>query len=128
MFFFFFLCYVVFYMLFFFFFQAEDGIRDIGVTGVQTYALPISPDLWAKILHPEDRERVLAEDRHTNETGEPFAMEYRQFARDGSVVWLRDEATLVRDENGKPLYWLGVQVDITERRRAEEAHREAEER
>jgi len=87
-----------------------------------------APDLWAKILHPEDRERVLAEDRRTNETGEPFAMEYRQFARDGSVVWLRDEATLVRDENGKPLYWLGVQVDITERRRAEEAHREAEER
>jgi PAS domain S-box-containing protein len=87
-----------------------------------------APDLWAKILHPEDRERVLAEDRRTNETGEPFAMEYRQFARDGSVVWLRDEAALIRDENGKPLYWLGVQVDITKRRRAEEAHREAEER
>src|SRR5215203_6631222 len=32
----------VFYWLFFFFFQAEDGIRDIGVTGVQTCALPIS--------------------------------------------------------------------------------------
>ena len=30
-------------LLFFFFFQAEDGIRDIGVTGVQTCALPISP-------------------------------------------------------------------------------------
>src|SRR3712207_7477195 len=29
-------------MMFFFFFQAEDGIRDIGVTGVQTCALPIS--------------------------------------------------------------------------------------
>src|SRR3712207_8225362 len=29
--------------IFFFFFQAEDGIRDIGVTGVQTCALPISP-------------------------------------------------------------------------------------
>src|SRR5476651_2791383 len=32
----------VYYMIFFFFFQAEDGIRDIGVTGVQTCALPIS--------------------------------------------------------------------------------------
>src|SRR3712207_8702114 len=29
--------------IFFFFFQAEDGIRDIGVTGVQTCALPICP-------------------------------------------------------------------------------------
>src|SRR5829696_7010843 len=86
------------------------------------------PEHWIKIMHPADRERVLAEDRRTNETGEPFSMEYRQFARDGRVVWVRDEATLVRDENGKPLYWLGVQVDITERRRAEEAHREGEER
>src|SRR3712207_6991194 len=32
-------------LFFFFFFQAEDGIRDIGVTGVQTCALPISPPL-----------------------------------------------------------------------------------
>jgi len=85
------------------------------------------PDLWIKILHPDDKERVLAEDLRTNETGEPFAMEYRQFAKDGRLVWLRDEATLVRDEKGNPLYWLGVQVDITERRRSEEALREAEE-
>src|SRR3712207_9098452 len=40
---FYYLC-VWFVSLFFFFFQAEDGIRDIGVTGVQTCALPISPD------------------------------------------------------------------------------------
>ena len=33
------------YIFFFFFFQAEDGIRDIGVTGVQTCALPISKSL-----------------------------------------------------------------------------------
>src|SRR3712207_7796688 len=37
--------------LFFFFFQAEDGIRDIGVTGVQTCALPIcAMDLVRKVL------------------------------------------------------------------------------
>src|SRR3712207_8035649 len=34
------------FVLFFFFFQAEDGIRDIGVTGVQTCALPISKAFW----------------------------------------------------------------------------------
>src|SRR5215471_1810471 len=34
-------------MFFFFFFQAEDGIRDLYVTGVQTCALPISRDVWA---------------------------------------------------------------------------------
>src|SRR3712207_7612439 len=33
-----------------FFFQAEDGIRDIGVTGVQTCALPILPTFWRNLL------------------------------------------------------------------------------
>src|SRR5918998_6886626 len=53
-------------------------------------------------------------------------MEYRHLARDGSVVWMRDEAVLVRDHEGKPLYWLGVQFDITDRREAEEALRQSE--
>jgi diguanylate cyclase (GGDEF)-like protein/PAS domain S-box-containing protein len=87
-----------------------------------------SPDLWIKILHPDDRERVLAEDRRTNETGDPFVMEYRQLAKDGHLVWIRDEATLVRDEKGEPLYWLGVQIDITVRKQTEEALRDAEHR
>jgi diguanylate cyclase (GGDEF)-like protein/PAS domain S-box-containing protein len=87
-----------------------------------------SPDLWIKILHPDDRERVLAEDRRTNETGDPFVMEYRQLAKDGHLVWIRDEATLVRDEKGEPLYRLGVQIDITVRKQTEEALRDAEHR
>jgi serine phosphatase RsbU (regulator of sigma subunit) len=44
-------------------------------------------------------------------------VEYRAIAADGRVVWVRDEATLVRDEEGHPLYWLGVQYDITEQKR-----------
>jgi PAS domain S-box-containing protein len=71
---------------------------------------------WLRILHPEDRGRVLAEEARTDESGEPFKMEYRVIAKDGRVVWLRDEATLVRDEEGRPLYWLGVQYDITEQK------------
>jgi PAS domain S-box-containing protein len=84
------------------------------------------PEHWIKIMHPADRERVLAEDARTNESGEPFRMEFRQFAKDGSVVWIRDEAVLVRDEEGAPSYWLGIQYDITERKRAEEALKESE--
>jgi PAS domain S-box-containing protein len=83
------------------------------------------PEHWTKTLHPEDRERVLAEDERTNRTGEPFVAEYRQFARDGRVVWVRDEAVLVRDEAGTPLYWQGVLLDTTERKRAEEELRQA---
>jgi two-component system, NarL family, sensor histidine kinase UhpB len=84
----------------------------------------IDKEHWYKTLHPEDRERVLAEDVRTDETGESFDIEYRMIAGDGRVVWVRDQATLVRDEEGHPLYWLGVQYDVTEQRRAEEALKE----
>jgi len=83
---------------------------------------------WLRVLHPDDRERVLAEELRTDETGEPYRIEYRQIARDGRVVWVRDEATLIRDEEGNALYWLGVQYDITEQKRTEEEFRKSEER
>jgi PAS domain S-box-containing protein len=83
---------------------------------------------WLRMLHPDDRERVLAEELRTDQTGEPYRIEYRLIARDGRVVWVHDEATLVRDEEGNALYWLGVQYDITEQKRAEEESRKSEER
>jgi PAS domain S-box-containing protein len=81
------------------------------------------PDLFIRLVHPDDRERVLAADELTERTGEPFLEEYRQFTRDGRVVWVRDEAVLVRDEEGRPLYWQGVIMDVTEQKRVEEALR-----
>src|SRR5215208_5205462 len=80
---------------------------------------------WLRVLHPDDRERVLAKELRTDETGERYRIEYRQIARGGRVVWVRDEATLVRDEEGNSLYWLGVQYDITEQelRKSEERFR-----
>src|SRR5215212_3069754 len=87
----------------------------------------IDEEHWLRILHPEDRERVLAEEVRTDETGEPFEVEYRVIAHDGRAVWLRDQARLVRDqEEGRPLYWLGVQYDITEQKRIEEELRQSE--
>ncbi len=85
-------------------------------------------DFWESVLHPDDRERVMTEDARLNRIGDPFSQEYRFVARDGRVVWVRDEAVLVRDEEGNPLYWQGVLVDLTERREAEKALRASEER
>jgi PAS domain S-box-containing protein len=77
----------------------------------------IDEEHWLRIVHPEDRERVMAEEARTDRTGEHFNVEYRVIGGDGRVVWVRDEATLVRDEEGQPLYWLGVQYDVTEQKR-----------
>ena len=77
--------------------------------------------LWPKCLHPDDRERVLAADKRFEAGGgEPFREEYRLLAKDDSVVWVREEAVLVRDEAGEPLYWQGVFYDLTERKALEE--------
>jgi PAS domain S-box-containing protein len=83
---------------------------------------------WLGALHPDDRERVVQEDARTNETGEPFRAEYRLIAKDGHVVWVRDEAVLVRADEGTPLYWQGVRFDITAEKESEEQLRAAEER
>jgi PAS domain S-box-containing protein len=77
-------------------------------------------DHWSGILHPEDRERALAEDEHHYRTGEPLDAEYRIVAKDGRVLWFHDVATLVRDDAGRPKYSHGIQFDITERKRIEE--------
>ena len=83
------------------------------------------PDIWMELLHPDDREQTLAAHDTANETGQPWSREYRLIASDGRAVWFRDVATLVRDRDGRALHWQGVQLDITELKRAEEELRRA---
>jgi diguanylate cyclase (GGDEF)-like protein/PAS domain S-box-containing protein len=78
------------------------------------------PDLWPTIIHPDDRPRALAENARHNETGAPFDLEYRVFTKDGRLVWLQDQALIVRDQHGTPLSSNGVIMDITDRKRGEE--------
>ncbi|HET7927976.1 MAG TPA: PAS domain-containing protein, partial [Actinomycetota bacterium] len=79
------------------------------------------PTFWIDHLHPEDRDRVVELSKWTNETGEPFSAEYRFLGRDGRVVWVRDEAELLRDAEGQPMMWQGVLLDVTARKHAEDA-------
>ena len=89
----------------------------LGYTASETLR---DPDAWKKRLHPEDRERALAADRATEESGEPFDLEYRLLARDGRVVWVHSKAVLIRDDEGRPRYWQGVTFDITRQKETEE--------
>ena len=81
---------------------------------------------WFNVLHPDDREKTIAAE-HRRE-GELYRVEYRTRARDGREVWLRDDAVFVRDVETGQLLMRGLLVDVTERKRAEEALRESEER
>jgi len=78
------------------------------------------PGLWARRLHPDDRERVLSqEDARTLQDRNPLPIDYRMVTRDGDVVWILDEAVLEPDEAGTPVFH-GVLYDITERKIAEQ--------
>jgi diguanylate cyclase (GGDEF)-like protein/PAS domain S-box-containing protein len=78
------------------------------------------PTLWARLLHPEDRHRALELETEDNlGKREATPAEYRMCRRDGSTVWMHDEAILEADEEGVPI-WHGVLYDISERKEAEQ--------
>jgi PAS domain S-box-containing protein len=83
-------------------------------------------DRWLASLHPDDRARAVEADERSERTGEPFVVEYRQRHKAGHWVWVHDEAALVRDDDGRPLYWQGIRFDITPQKTAEQHLREAE--
>jgi PAS domain S-box-containing protein len=97
--------------------------RMIGYTAEQWAT---EDDLFVRILHPEDRDRVLQEHERTRTTGEPLRTEYRLIAADGSVVWIRDEAVIVTDRDGESRVLQGFLLDITERKAGEEALRDSQ--
>jgi diguanylate cyclase (GGDEF)-like protein/PAS domain S-box-containing protein len=78
------------------------------------------PDLFVRTLHPEDRDRVLAAHVRTHRTHEPLTLEYRLLARDGRVVWVRDDGVVVLDDEGEPLYLQGYLLDVTAERELQE--------
>lgn len=71
------------------------------------------------VVHPDDRKRVeTAWRRHVSE-GAPFEIEFRHVGADGTEIWLRNVQKLVRGDDGKPQFILGVSKDISHRREAE---------
>jgi two-component system, cell cycle sensor histidine kinase and response regulator CckA len=84
------------------------------------------PHFWWEHLNPLDQPQALRED--TWEEGRLFHIDYRMRRNDGVEIWVRDEAIIVRDPHTGKRLTRGMLVDITERKRAEEALRESEER
>src|SRR3712207_4369035 len=78
------------------------------------------PDLRWGMVHPDDRERMQAEDERAVEPGEVVTTEYRVVHREGRIVWVRNESVVVEEgEESGSRYWQGVMVDITERKALE---------
>jgi len=90
------------------------------ITGHSQEEWLADPGLWAKLIHPDDRERALSQEtRRTMGDRNPPPIDYRMITREGETVWILDEAVLEPDEQGTPI-WHGVLYDITERKNAEQ--------
>jgi PAS domain S-box-containing protein len=76
---------------------------------------------WTSSVHPDDLARAIEEEAAAAEAGTEDRMltsEYRMFTRDGRLLWIRDESTVVHDEDGTPLCLQGVMYDISDSKRA----------
>ena len=82
---------------------------------------------WLTAVHPEDIDRVSAAFDNQAVTGK-FDEEFRIVRPDGSIRWIWDRAFAVKDESGQTLSFIGVDADITERKRAEDALRVSEQK
>ncbi len=93
------------------------------LTGYDPEEWTTDNDLWEKIIFPDDRERVVEEYTRSYLAKEASISEYRIITRDKRVIWVSDDMRLVRDKEGKPLFWQGVMVDITARKQSEHIQR-----
>jgi diguanylate cyclase (GGDEF)-like protein/PAS domain S-box-containing protein len=94
--------------------------QNAEITGYSHEQWVTEPDLFARIVHPDDRGRVLGGFDAARVGGLPFSADYRIVRPDGSHVWVHDESVIVRDDAGTPLYRQGYLLEITGLKQAEE--------
>ena len=103
-----------------------------AVTGAQVWSddlralygvdiTPSTPEGFFALVHPEDRARVEAETCSCVEHGETFSREFRVLRPDGEMRHVVDRGRVFRDPAGQPLRLIGVNIDVTELKAAEEA-------
>jgi signal transduction histidine kinase len=90
---------------------------------------PKSPDLWINLIHPDDRQTTLQQFEVAIQRGQSdFNHEYRIVRADGAVRWVLSQARIVRSAAGEAERAFGINLDITERKLAEETLRQADRR
>jgi diguanylate cyclase (GGDEF)-like protein/PAS domain S-box-containing protein len=77
-------------------------------------------DHWARLIHPEDREKTLQELQAVLLTGAQFRAKYRFLCKQGDYRLLEDRGASLKDEQGRPARIVGRMADITEQQQAQE--------
>ena len=93
---------------------------QIESLGFASDAWVADPELWLRQIHPDDRERVLAELQQFEAGAKSFKSDYRLLIPSGETRWVHDESIRVINQSGNTVFKQGFMLDITERKRAEE--------
>jgi len=95
------------------------GPGCISVTGYSSDDYRRDPELWYRMVHGRDREKVLQQAQRALAGDTVNPLEHRIIHRDGSVRWIRNSIVITKDDNGRPVAYDGLINDITERKKAE---------
>lgn len=104
----------------------SDNVEEIH--GLKPGTFDGTFESFQALIHRDDRATVLENIQRSVETGADYEAEFRSATLDGSTRWILGKGTVLRDERGGPWRMLGVCMDITTRKRAEEALRESDRR
>ena len=85
-----------------------------------------TPDFWLSIVHPDDREQAALEVADSFASRDSSTLEFRWIAKDGHPVWVESNYVVIKSDDGCPVGLRGVTIDISERKRSEEALRQSE--
>jgi PAS domain S-box-containing protein len=97
--------------------------------GLEPTSAPVPIDALRALRHPDDRDRVADGFQQVLDSGSDFyEVEFRIIRPDGQVRWIFRRGRIVRDARGKPIRYSGVDIDVTERKAAEAALAESEQR
>ncbi len=112
--------------------KTGDFYLDPNIKAILGYTddeIPNDIEKWVKYVHPEDKEAVMeaAQECLDGKTPE-YMFEHRMLHKDGSIRWIMVRGQAIRDESGDAIRLLGTDADITERKQAEQALRQSEEK
>jgi PAS domain S-box-containing protein len=112
--------------------DVQNNVLELSRTARQNLGVaadgPLDLAALVEAVHPDDRAMLRERIREAVMTGPLYEVEYRLANHPGSERWIHGRGEVVRDENGRATRILGVNFDVTKRRRAEESLRESEAR
>src|SRR5260370_38614853 len=94
--------------------------------GYQPNKFYLSYDNWIEAIHPDDRAQVLLQKATAEVNGAATNLEYRVVWPDGSIHWLHDMGTTLHNADGQASYMLGIILNISDRKLAEDTLRQNE--